>query len=520
MLPMQSDEQSVDPMDSDLLKRESLQRVFAALSGSQLRHESVPVPALSSSQSKSEAVHPLVHLLARISYGPNAESLQRAQSLGFAGTIAEQLQPESIEDQAVDSFVQTNLPTLSWTQAQILQDSSMPGRQFAAAAELVAATLVRQVFSRKQLFERMVEFWSDHFNVHLFQGPIRFFKPIEDRDVIRVHALGRFRDLLGASARSPAMLLYLDNAFNTRAGPNENYARELLELHTLGVDGGYTEDDVKAVARCFTGWTFNPRSDSRESLFVFNRAQHDDGEKFVLGQRIAPGGGVEDGDAVLDILARHPSTAQFVSFKLARRFVSDQPPESLVTRMANVFLATDGDVREVLQELLVSDEFLASADQKLKRPLHWLASTLRSVPVLTGDMLFRVVGPHLQALGQYWFDWPAPNGYPDVAPYWTHTSALLTRWQIGIELADGRYAAAMQVPMIDLLGSARSPAAIVDRLLERVLMRNISAEDRAQMIAFVARGERADRDLDLGSATERARSALGLIIASRYFQFH
>src|SRR5262249_50087312 len=233
------------------------------------------------------------------------------------------------------------------------RDSGLPLR------ELQQAKLVRAIFSEKQLQEVMVDFWYNHFNVWANKDTARWMVTSYERDVIRPHALGKFKELLVATAQSPAMLYYLDNFLSKaespvkkeadgnpspvrRPGLNENYGRELMELHTLGVDGGYTQKDVTEVARCFTGWTIVPQPNT---IFIFAPRAHDKGEKIVLDTRIPPGGGIEDGLRVLDILAKHPSTAKFISHKLCQRFVADQPPQSLVDRAAENFIATDGDIR-------------------------------------------------------------------------------------------------------------------------------------------------------------------------------
>ncbi len=221
--------------------------------------------------------------------------------------------------------------------------------------------MLRAVYSNRQLEEQLDDFWFNHFNVFADKGADRYLVTEYERDAIRPHVLGKFRDLLEATAKSPAMLFYLDNwqsvgpnapqprgqGNKAKRGLNENYGRELMELHTLGVDGGYTQKDVTEVARCFTGWTIN--QPQRGGKFVFNPRLHDNGEKVVLGVTIPAGGGESDGEKVLDILAHHPATAHFISKKLAMRFVADDPPAALVDRMAETFLKTDGDIRQVMR---------------------------------------------------------------------------------------------------------------------------------------------------------------------------
>jgi hypothetical protein len=258
------------------------------------------------------------------------------------------------------------------------------------AQDLLEGKMLRAIYSERQLEEVLTDFWFNHFNVFLDKGPIRYYTASYVRDVIRPHVLGRFRDLLEATAKSPAMLFYLDNwqsvgpARGQRPGPaarrglNENYGRELLELHTLGVAGGYTQRDVTEVARCFTGWTI--AKPNQGGAFTFSPRQHDDGEKTVLGVTIPAGGGEEDGEKVLDIVAAHPSTARHISRELAQRFVADDPPASLVERMAQTFVKTKGDLREVMKTMLASKEFWSAGAYraKVKSPLEFVASAVRA----------------------------------------------------------------------------------------------------------------------------------------------
>ena len=216
--------------------------------------------------------------------------------------------------------------------------------------ELRQATLMRQLYSKRQLYEIMVEFWSDHFNIFIEKGNGFYLKTVDDREVIRKHALGSFRDLVWASAHSPAMMIYLDNQANEKSHPNENYARELMELHTLGVDGGYTQKDVMELARCLTGW--NVKEHFWLGDFVFKEDLHDTGEKNVLGLSIQPSG-IKEAEQVIEMLVTHPSTAKFISTKLARRFIADDPPQELIEKAAQTFLDTKGDIKSVLRVILL-----------------------------------------------------------------------------------------------------------------------------------------------------------------------
>jgi uncharacterized protein (DUF1800 family) len=263
--------------------------------------------------------------------------------------------------------------------------------QVLVAQDLIEAKLYRAVYSNRQLQEVLDDFWYNHFNVFLDKGVDRYFLADYESEAIRPHVLGKFKDLLLATAESPAMLYYLDNwqsvaplpsAAPKRPGArglNENYGRELMELHTLGVDGGYTQKDVIEVARCFTGWTI--KQPERGGVFEFNAQMHDKGEKVVLGVTIPAGGGINDGLQVLDILAHHPATARFISRKLAVRFVADNPPQALVDKMARTFTKTDGDIRQVLKTMLESKEFWSQGAYraKVKSPIEMVASAVRAL---------------------------------------------------------------------------------------------------------------------------------------------
>jgi uncharacterized protein (DUF1800 family) len=293
-----------------------------------------------------------------------------------------------------------------------------------APNELRQATLLRQLYSKRQLHEVMVEFWSDHFNI--FMGKEREFvlKPVDDREVIRKHALGSFRDLVWASAHSPAMLVYLDNQANEKSHPNENYARELMELHTLGVDGGYSQTDVMELARCLTGW--NVKEHFWLGEFTFKDELHDTGEKNVLGLSIQPSG-QKEAEQVIEMLAAHPSTAKFICAKLARRFIADDPPRELVEKAAQTFLAAKGDIKSALRVILLDG--LALAQPKYKRPVNFLLSAMRALNVETDGAAF---ADALTRMGQLYFNHPTPDGYPDFSEAWQGN--LMPRWQFAFEL--------------------------------------------------------------------------------------
>jgi uncharacterized protein (DUF1800 family) len=420
----------------------------------------------------------------------------------------------------------------------LLKNGMRPPREL--TAELQASRILRAVYSERQLQEVLVDFWTNHFNVFAGKGADRWLLIPYDRDTIRPHTLGKFYDLLKATAESPAMLFYLDNFQSVspdanagrlarrqnrgggglfglmmgrkgqdtetarperqqqqrrRRGINENYARELMELHTLGVDGGYTQRDVQEVARCFTGWTIrSPRGfrragqgevDDQAGQFYFNPRLHDDGEKIVLGQKIPAGGGVKDGLRVLEILARHPSTAKFIATKLARRFVADDPSPALVSRAAATFTRTDGDIRETLRALLTSPEFNSPENYhaKIKTPFELAVSSVRALGGETNG------GPGLHQwiarMGEPLYMYQAPTGYADAAENWVNTGALLERLNFGLALASNRIAGT-RVDLARFGGGAKVTDAnlerITDRFLEVLVQGDVSPKTKATLL--------------------------------------
>jgi uncharacterized protein (DUF1800 family) len=318
-----------------------------------------------------------------------------------------------------------------------------PGQM--VSRDLTEGKLLRAVYTNRQLDEVLTDFWYNHFNVYLDKGADKSLVTSYERDVIRPHVLGKFKDLLLATAQSPAMLFYLDNwqssgpDLRARAGKkrtpglNENYGRELMELHTLGVDGGYTQQDVTEVARCFTGWTM--KQPQRGSEFEFNPRMHDQGEKHVLGVTIPAGGGLNDGLQVLDILAKHPSTARCIATSLAVRFVSDTPPATLVTKMANTFTTTDGDLREVMHTMLAAPEFWAPEmfRSKVKSPLEMVVSAVRAVK---GDVEnAATMAGLMNQLGEPLYRKQEPTGYSNRGGDWMNSASLLARMNFASELA-------------------------------------------------------------------------------------
>ncbi len=385
--------------------------------------------------------------------------------------------------------------------------------------DLIEAKLYRAIYSNHQLEELLTDFWFNHFNIFVDKGADRYLVTGYERDVIRPYVLLKFGSLLRATAESPAMLFYLDNfqsvdpvaagqlpaarLAKTRRGLNENYARELMELHTLGVDGGYTQRDVTEVARCFTGWTIkNPRQGGG---FEFNERVHDRGAKTVLGVNIPAGGGMDDGLKVLDILAHHPSTARFISRQLAVRFVADHPPDALVEKMAQTFRRTDGDIRAVLETMLHAPEFWSQGAyrSKVKSPLEMVASSVRA---LNADVEFGfALAQQLTKLGEPLYRKQEPTGYSNSSEEWINSAALVARMNFAVALAANR----MPGVKVDAgrFGAEQDTQAIAKSLLQADL------SDQAQGAVEKALATSTDP-----AAVPRALVIAGLTLGSPDFQ--
>jgi uncharacterized protein (DUF1800 family) len=529
-----------------------------------------PAPAPSAPASTASAVKPtppgrellpeeqVQQVLSRLTFGARPGDAEHVRAMGVDKWIDQQLHPERIDDAATDALMARYqllaLPTSeivhNYTLVQQIQrrlkaadstngdTSKADARRRALAQDPQLAAMVRQnqqyvgqiqsaalaraVSSDRQLDEVMVNFWENHFSVFAGKGQTRLFLAQYEREAIRPYALGKFRDLLGAVAKSPAMLFFLDNwqsvadsthptlaamdrgqrgaqrrgirpgivrrrpaiqqALKQRAkrGVNENYARELMELHTLGVDGGYTQKDVQEVARALTGWTFNRQT----GQFVFNPNVHDAGEKVILGHTFPAGHGQDEGEAVLDMIAREPATAHFITSKLARHFVSDTPPKALVDRCASTFAKTDGDIRETVRCIVTSPEFFSRAAYraKVKTPFELVASALRAVNAApdttprTAQLVAR--------LGQPIFGRQTPDGWPDHGDAWMNTGAILNRINFGLGLAAGQVpgASPRNWPEFDALRS-RPRGEQVDGVVASMLGGQVSPETRAVLMS-------------------------------------
>ena len=530
----------------------------------------------------------IIHVLDRLGFGPRPDDVERVKKMGLEAYLQQQLHPERINDSAVEKKL-TAFNALDMSAADLMgslhedqrlaaerkkaqaeaekqkdmtgaseptdpkkRDGNLrklmaedkPGEHLSriAVAQLQDAKIIRAVESKRQFYEVLVDFWSNHFNIDVRKGPCRVLKVIDERAVIRPNVFGKFRDLLEASAKSPAMLAYLDNAQNSApreltpgeernrsrlrekvpgavpdpvangksrmvGGINENYAREIMELHTLGVDGGYTQKDVQEVARCFTGWGI----DLQTGAFQFHPRRHDGGAKTVLGHSIPPNGGAKDVEMVLDILANHPSTAKFIATKLCRRLVADDPPPALVERVASVFRQTNGDLRKVVEAIIYSPEFYSSVAyrSKIKSPFEFAVSAVRATGgTMTSD---RGGGPPLTArfametgatfgrgmermanarrktlnlsiieLGQPLFAYQAPTGYPEDSRKWASSGALIARMNFALALTEQNLMDVSMAPGNLLSGVDIDKANLVLDQFNRVLLQGqMTAPTRA-----------------------------------------
>jgi uncharacterized protein (DUF1800 family) len=443
-----------------------------------------------------QAASQIVHLLNRTTFGATLALVQAVEAVGIDAWLEQQFNYHTLDDWRTDVRLR-RLDTLGMTPADLLSFGRLPDKRY-VARELAAAMLLRATYSNRQLYEVMVHFWSDHFNIYHFKNDTYNLKTVDDREVIRLHALGNFGDMLRASAHSPAMLVYLDNIANEKSHPNENYAREIMELHTLGVDGGYTENDVLEVARCFTGWSVSDRGE-----FEYRAEWHDDGEKQVLGQTIAAGGGKSDGDRVLEILLNHPSTARYLSTKLVRRFVADEPPALLVDDLTQTWRESQGNIPTVMRRLLQHDLFW-TAPRKFKRPLELVVSLLRVTNATYNGRAGLV--EHLQTMGQRPFGFATPDGYPDTADEWN--SSLVPRWNFALDAVNGEQNG-VSVPIDDWRRFARDDA--INRLGQALLLRDLTSQEQQAIVSVI--GEKSTYNQN------DIRTILAMLLSSPAFQW-
>jgi uncharacterized protein (DUF1800 family) len=439
-----------------------------------------------------------LRLVNRVTMGATPEELTRAKRLGYAGYLEYQLAYEAIDDSAVETVVATRYPLLAQTPLQLYQVSAELVR-----AQLADAALYRAAFSKRQLFERMVELWTDHFNIYV--PKVGYLKIADDRDVVRKHALGKFPALLSASAHSPAMLAYLDNTLSRRTNPNQNYAREIMELHSMGADGGYTQQDVAELARCFSGWSLQGRGE-----FGFVPGSHDYGAKTVLGQTIpamatsAGAAGIQDGETMLKVIAEHPSTARFIARKIAQWLLRYDPDPALVSRVAGVYTSTGGDIRAMIRVILEPAQ-LTDAPAKYKRPFHLAASALRVTAPAVTDIV--TVTRQLATMGQPVFNWDPADGFPDSLEFWAGN--LLPRWNFASFLANANNAA-VRVNIAPLMVVPTADA-IVSQIGATVFGGKMTKRMREELVAYLKPAP---------TSTARVRETLALALSSSSFQWY
>ncbi|HKQ48870.1 MAG TPA: DUF1800 domain-containing protein [Phycisphaerae bacterium] len=418
---------------------------------------------------------PKALLLDHITYGTRPADITEINNLGYSAYLERQLNPEIIDDW------QMNARLMPFTSLS-LDATTISGMGWDRSPELGAAALLRAVYSKRQLHEKMVEFWSDHFNINQFATNAWYHKPVDDREVIRPYALGRFRDLLLASARSPAMLVYLNGNENRAGHPNENYAREVMELHTVGVNAGYTHRDVQDMARAMTGWTVGA-SGPNFNLFEFRSEFHDTGPKQIMGLSLPAGGGISDGEQALNYLAAHPATARNIVEKLVAYFISEDLPQALVNQATTRFTITGGDIKATLRVIL-KETAITQATPKIKRPLHLIADIARKSAATVSATTQLVQIP--AAMGHQPFTWSMPDGFPQRSDYWA--PGLLSRWNVITLLAGGSYTF---IPISPYYMGQAAGAVTTDQVValwnQKFFGGRMSTEDQAQLAAYINR---------------------------------
>ena len=449
---------------------------------------------------------PIAHLLRRATYGPTAASLAEAKKLGVAGWLDRQLAPATIDDGACDRVL-ARLPLAGASIAEVR--AALPVHSYDAFGQLGRAAVARAAWSNRQLFEVTAMFWANHLHITAPSSGVWDSRSDYETQVIRKHAFGKFADMLRASARHPAMLTYLDNRSSTRAHPNENYARELMELHTVGLI--YSEDDVAAAARLLTG-----RTVGKDGTYFYDAARHAAGPVQVLGFTGT------DADAFVGYLARHPATAQRIATKLCVRFVADDAPASLVARLAKIYLDNDTAIVPVLRALFTSPEFAAAAGRKTRTPLEDLAATVRALglgPESSGVKALDALYNALVDAGNAPYRWSPPNGFPDVAAAWASPSAFLMRCNLHLNLAAGWYPSRLTRPA-DLVKALVpvQPAtfgALVDALAVRLTGTRLPAAHTAAALSVAGKLPTSPVDKSLNGA---APYLIAMVLNSPTFQ--
>ncbi len=495
--------------------------------------------------------------LNRLAFGPRPGDLAAFRSLGstddqrLTAFTDQQLNPAAIDDSACNTRLSAqNFETLNKSLQQLWADHVVNNSQgwsyrMLPLVESERAAWIRAVYSKRQLFEVLVDFWHNHFNVYGWHSYVAPAFVHYDRDVIRANALGNFRQMLEAVATSTAMLYYLDNYLNQVGGFNENWARELLELHTLGAENylgvmdpfsvpldingipvGYVDNDVYEAARCFTGWRVDYSSYEpgvgQSGGFLYYPEWHDRANKFFMRKYLpADQAPLKDGHDVLDAIAVHPGTARHISRKLARRLIGDDPPQDVVDAAAAVFLAHTGSsdqLKRVVREIILSTAFRTTFGEKVKRPFEAAAGALR---ITNADFTpSDEFGWNSDDMGQQLFAHAAPNGYSDFKQDWTGTTSLLQRWQLINALIEDWIDGSLINLMGQMPSGIRTPNAIADFWINRILGRSMHPpENRQEIVDFIAQGRNPDFDLPDEMRTERTPRMVALILMSPDFQY-
>lgn len=497
--------------------------------------------------------------LNRMGFGPRSGDLDAFNALGatpeacLTAYIEQQLYPAAIDDSACDAIISTyGFTTLGKSQAQLwaehVKKPNLPyGERIQPVEETRKVAFLRALHSRRQLNEVLADHWHNHFSIYGWDSWTAPMFVHYDRDVIRANMLGNFRTMLEAVATSPAMLYYLDNQSNSGGNPNENYARELFELHAMGAenylgvaptinngnyehpapqDGNgkpllYVDDDVYGATTCFTGWRVN----NDTGLFEFDATAHFPYQKLVLGRSIPPAQGIKDGRDVLDILARHPMSARYICRRLCRRLIHDDPPERVVQAAADVFMANldaPDQLRQVTRTILLSPEFRATWGEKIKRPFEYVASLLRAAEAdFNPENGFFWM---YEAMGQPLFAWSPPNGYPDDKATWSSTMPMLQRWRVCNDLIDWKYGGEgpnkdnYRLTFVTPAG-IKTPYAVVDYWANRILGQPLPDSERQPIVDFMANGRNPNFDLPDKELTDRLRYMIALIFMAPSFQW-
>ena len=458
-----------------------------------------PVPVGAGGDPSDAWRDPLLRLARRVTMGVNPEEVALARRLGYAGYLDYQLRAAEIDDSAIEGIIATRLPM---TQMALATLATQDGNE--VANQLADATWYRAAFSRAQLRERMVEFWTDHFTISL--NKVGYLKLVDDREVIRANALGSFPELLRATSQSAAMLRYLDQNLSRTPTPNQNYAREIMELHTLGVDGGYSQTDVAELSRILTGWTT-----AGAGTFAFNRNFHDRNAKMFLG-RSFPAMPVTatdaqmkaEGDTAIQMLVEHPSTAAYIALKMARWLLAYEPSQVVVDATASTYLSTGGDIKAMIRTIL-SGKNLMAAPAKYKRPFHLAVSSLRGMGAEVVNI--RAARQRADQMGMPVFMWEQPNGYPDRVDWWS--GLVITRWSYMQYLSTLTGTTSTRVDSMPFR-TVDSADGVVAQIATRLFGGEISPTLRSQLLSYLRGGAYSDA---------RVRETIALAGSAQEFQW-